>query len=530
MKKISVLQIADKNWQEQYEIPSNIQWTYVKPEDVVSLLPEDIGILNKRDESDTGKNKNKKQNKNAVKPFEVVLVDTEEHLDYVTVLDSMIQVYRLFYHERCKITTQTLERFLARKKAVKTTFEDPEQMLHIFSRGFFTKQSGTKLSVNELIVNPSFAGQVDYEGTNYLRLCGQYGEDYQTIATYQYNVYLKSDVPTDLLPEFRVSEGCSLRYVIKGYPLTDAPMQEWVYDETNFDKSLVLDVNETYYLSVSIQAKGQGIVKIGPCHYRDSHLGYGDLLVGGNRIVDKNREELIYFFHPGDLKPPLNVYFSGYRPAEGFEGYWIMNKLGSPFLLIGDPRSEGGAFYLGSEELEQKVVQVIHDCLDELGFTTDQLNLSGLSMGTFGALYYASKLEPHAVIVGKPLVNLGDVAENESTIRPGGFPTSFDLVYRLTGKLSDEGTAQLNERFWSSFEAADFSKTKFIMSYMYQDDYDMTAYPDMLEELGQRDYRVSIISKGLTGRHNDDTTGIVEWFFNQYKTLLMNSFEREFKS
>ena len=70
MKKISVLQIADKNWQEQYEIPSNIKWTYVKPEDVISLLPEDIGILNKRDESDTGKNKDKKQNKNAVKPFE----------------------------------------------------------------------------------------------------------------------------------------------------------------------------------------------------------------------------------------------------------------------------------------------------------------------------------------------------------------------------------------------------------------------------------------------------------------------------
>ena len=144
--------------------------------------------------------------------------------------------------------------------------------------------------------------------------------------------------------------------------------------------------------------------------------------------------------------------------------------------------------------------------------------------------YYSSKLEPHAVIVGKPLVNLGDMAENESTIRPGGFPTSLDLVYRTIGELSSEATAQLNERFWTAFESADFSRTKFIISFMYQDDYDMSAYPDMLDELGQRDYRVSVISKGLTGRHNDDTQGIVEWFFNQYKTLLMNSFEREFKS
>ena len=271
-------------------------------------------------------------------------------------------------------------------------------------------------------------------------------------------------------------------------------------------------------------------MKIGPFHHRQSHLGYGDLLIGGNRVVDKNREELIYYFHPGDLKPPLNIYFSGYRPAEGFEGYWMMNNLGAPFLLIGDPRSEGGAFYLGSEELEQKLVQVIHHCLDELGFTRDQLTLSGLSMGTFGALYYASKLEPHAVIVGKPLVNLGDIAENESTIRPGGFPTSLDLVLRTTGELSEEGTAQLNEHFWTSFKEANFSRTKFIVSYMYHDDYDGTAYPDMLEELGKRAYRVNVISKGLTGRHNDDTQGIVEWFFNQYKTLLVNSFERKFDS
>ncbi len=95
-------------------------------------------------------------------------------------------------------------------------------------------------------------------------------------------------------------------------------MQEWIYDEESFDKPLVLDTSDSYYLSVSVQVKGQGIVKIHSTH-RQSHLGYGDLLIGGNRVVDKNREELIYYFHPGDLKPPLNIYFSGYRPAEGFE-------------------------------------------------------------------------------------------------------------------------------------------------------------------------------------------------------------------
>ena len=82
------------------------------------------------------------------------------------------------------------------------------------------------------------------------------------------------------------------------------------------------------------------------------------------------------------------MYFSGYRP-EGFEGYFMMNKMNAPFILIGDPRLEGGSFYLGSETFEQGIINVIQKALDFLDFKHDELILSGLSMGSFGALYYA---------------------------------------------------------------------------------------------------------------------------------------------
>ena len=74
---------------------------------------------------------------------------------------------------------------------------------------------------------------------------------------------------------------------------------------------------------------------------------------------------------------------------EGFEGYFMMNKMNAPFILIGDPRLEGGSFYLGSETFEQGIINVIQNALDFLGFKHDELILSGLSMGSFGALYYA---------------------------------------------------------------------------------------------------------------------------------------------
>ena len=89
------------------------------------------------------------------------------------------------------------------------------------------------------------------------------------------------------------------------------------------------------------------------------------------------------------MKPPLAVYFSGYRTQEGFEGYYMMRGFGCPFILVTDPRSEGGAFYLGDSEFEQMITDYVTDKLNELGLTKDELVLSGASMGTFGSLYYA---------------------------------------------------------------------------------------------------------------------------------------------
>ena len=115
------------------------------------------------------------------------------------------------------------------------------------------------------------------------------------------------------------------------------------------------------------------------------------------------------------------MYFSGYRTAEGFEGFFMMNRLNAPFILISDPRIEGGPLFR-SEDYENGIKDVIQGAL---GFTHDQLILSGLSMGSFGALYYATRLQPAAVIVGKPLINVGTIANNMKLVRPNDFGTSL---------------------------------------------------------------------------------------------------------
>ena len=64
----------------------------------------------------------------------------------------------------------------------------------------------------------------------------------------------------------------------------------------------------------------------------------------------------------------------------------------------------------------------------------------------------------------------------------------------------------------------------FIVSYMLEDDYDMTAYNRLISHID--DVGVEVIGKGVHGRHNDDTYSIVAWFKNQYDDILKSDFNR----
>ena len=65
-----------------------------------------------------------------------------------------------------------------------------------------------------------------------------------------------------------------------------------------------------------------------------------------------------------------------------------------------------------------------------------------------------------------------------------------------------------------------FKNSKIIVAYMKHDDYDNTAFHDLMNNVSNKD--IEIISKAVNGRHNDNTDAIVNFFINQYK-LLLNS-------
>ena len=497
MNKISVLQVGNEDLSVQLHIPDFVDWNYVDDLEEATERGYDVCVLSR-------------------------CVNKEESY----ILLKKIRAYTLFLLEDVDVDKWTTWICMSRRAKVldiQTLQEFIEEDIQLF----YSYTYGEKFYPQALSVSQSFKGSVFWNGYSGVELDGDYGNDFYQVAYWRYNIPLFKGQTLDLWLEYEKDESVSIELKIEQFEggSLSALQNRWICSEKDLS-SIVHLTNDKKNgpLFFSLLAKGKGKLKIVGLHDRHSRKEYGSFLPGGIRKVTSKREEVFMYFDPGDMKPPLNVYFSGYKTQEGFEGFYMMRSMGAPFLLISESRLEGGAFYLGDKEYENLIVSGIQDCLNQLGFDCSQLILSGLSMGTFGALYNGCKLRPHAILLGKPLASLGDMANNERISRPGGFPTSLDVLSKNYGDMSDRSIDALNHRFWDLFDKTDWSQTKFIVSYMLEDDYDMTAYNRLISHID--DIGVEIIGKGVHGRHNDDTYSIVAWFKNQYDGILKSDFKR----
>lgn len=506
-KDYKILQIGIDNWAHHYDVPENMDWYYFCPNSPLALR--------------------KMMEMESITSFHIILIEDGQYLADLLPFIHHIEPYTLFYNQEFKMVNSSVLDLLKKRCAQAIDFSDPQQLVKDLSTSLFSRGYGDKLFPSTIQIYPSFEGSVSYQGFEHVVLEGNFGDDFQQIAYWPDNFIVYKNLPIELWLEFEKKENCEFRLVIRKIwaGVVDNFFEEEVYSEADLQKAILIDNKEVdFFITVSVEARGRGSLKLGNLHQRWSRKQFGKFFLGGNILHDKIRDEINYFFHPGDFKPPLAVYFAGYRPAEGFEGYLMMKNLGCPFLLFSDPRLEGGAFYLGSEELEEKIKDTIRYYLQYLGLTHKDLILSGLSMGTFPALYYGAFFEPRAVIVGKPLANLGTIARRGRLDAPGVFNTSFDILRHQTGGVGYQHMDDLDRRFWDMFKKADFKQTTFGLSYMKDEDMDSNAYDQLVEHLCYTGAK--ILSKGTSGRHNDETATNVAWFLHFYSMVLDSEFGR----
>lgn len=421
------------------------------------------------------------------------------------------------------------------KNAQFINFNGLEELSKYLNQTFYSGQLGFKFIFDNIRFEPYFKGKIEQNGHNYIKFIDKDIKEYQKVANWGGPLVVAGDTLWEIRTEFkRQNETTNIRLDVSMIdPQTNEIYYTHGYENDELNHLLPLKIsNHGAYIFIEISIKGSDIdLDVGQISLRQARDGRGTLLIGEKEMVDDEamNEQLYYYFDPGDLKPPLVVYFSGFRFSLGVEGVFMLRELKAPSLIFGEQRVLGGAFYVGGKKFEKEIIRIIQATLKKLGFTSDQLILSGLSMGTYASLYYSSYLDPQWVVVGKPLTKLGDIAANERINRPNSFSTSLDILQRLTGGISDENIEQANNIFWDSFKGHDHSKTNFVITYMKEDDYDMNAFDDLYSYLHQESPKSRIIHKGLTGRHNDDTAGIVEWFLMQIRNILTAKYGRNFK-
>lgn len=398
---------------------------------------------------------------------------------------------------------------------------------------FYVKNVGSKLGMDSVYFTNEFDGNITLNGNDSIFFNGNARLDAVKVMGWPLNFFYGKNSNLEFYPECEVyTDNTKVVFNIKVFSKNSNSLNNTVSLVKTRDNTIspsLIHIEEESYIYVSVYIKGHGEVQfsIGQCHILPYRYGKGDLSFGGESIVDRNNlnGRILFNFDAGDMKPPLNVYFGGFNRGDFFEGYRMLKKMGSPFILVSDTRLIGGAFYIGSEKFENELINFIRTKMKLLHFSEKQLILAGLSMGTFGALYYAASLNPKAVVIGKPLVNIGDIALNEKVKRPGVFPESLDLLLMKNCGFMVNDPKSLNNKFWQKFKTNKFKDTIFVIAYMKQDDYDSQAFVQISNYLKTNQPDVKILHKGLIGRHNDNTSGIVEYFAKQWNSLLKDLYK-----
>lgn len=500
MDEIKTLILSNEDWNSLYRVPAN-----------VNLLCDE---------------KSEEIERNL---YDVTIIDRRMTHKELNELYKSTKAYCVFFTDKVEMN-EAHKRFMESRKGKLLATDKIQDFFDNDIRNYFPKPYGEKYKPMDIIISGEFTGEKKWLGYTGVELCGEFGEDFTQIVYWKGNIPIFAGQNLDMYLEYSKSESVSVKFCVSVYKAGAIAelMEHYEFDEEQLKDYINIDNGDAMcWLYVYIMASGHGTLTIRGLHDRHARRGIGHFLPGGETYRTSSGEEIFCYFDPADMKPPLNIYFSGFKTQEGFEGYYLLKNMGCPFLLVAEGRLQGGCFYMGDDEYEKLMVEVIKKYVDELGFSNDQVIMSGLSMGTTGAMYYSVDIRPKSVIIGKPLASIGDIAAASLRSRPGDFATSMDVLYKITGGMDEKSVEKLNSKFWDKFKQGDFSDTKFVVAYMIEDDYDTTAYGKLLDNLNS--VGASIYGKGLHGRHNDNSNGIVYWFSDRYKHVMYDDYKRIMK-
>lgn len=502
---MKVLQFGQQNWADQYQIPKEIDWEF-------NAYP----VKEK-------KKRKKRHNYDAV----IFTGEPELTAKEWSKLQWLVDPYKVFYLPvAAENAGKNFQTYLHLQRAVKIG-QAPQDLIDDLIPKYFTGQSGIRMPISQLIIDSRHFPAYAFNDGQHLEVDVNSPENWVNLGTYRQSLYIDPNHLIDTWLEYQ-GEDCEVRLRIYIQPIGgdgDAKDCHYLLMDSDQEQRLPIDADpQPRTACIGVEVRGAGHLRLGVLHSRWSRGGKGEFLTGGQRIVDsQRREDVAYYFNPGDLRPPLNVYFSGARGLEGFEAYPLFRYQHAPSLLFTDMRLEIGQFYSG-KAMEKKIMAVIREKLNELGFTNHDLIMNGISMGTYPAMKLGCQLSAYAINVAKPIANLGHVAARGRLQRPGQFDTVFDVDAQIADGLDHASLQKLDREFWDLVKQTDLTQTRLFISYMKNDDYDNRAIKGLKASPAVKKAK-QFVYKGFPGRHNDAPVS-VQWFAHRVSYLTNEVFTR----
>lgn len=527
--KYQILQIGQTNWANELTIPAELDWNFCHPYQLAEVLDQYHAkqVAYQKALKEAIAKKDDKFNVKPPAPLRMLVFSAVENISGITQLRKYVDAYALVYDQKISHIPHELSQVFHDKFAWQRDFSDKQALVQKLSEALYMNQSGLLYDVTALDINPNFKGKVTYHGTYGLELEGDFGDEFTPVVAWRKSLYNDPGRTSELWLEYEKEDTVKLQFNVRESTGGSIDFKNtYTFSEEEMKHPVrVGELDGATFISPNIALRGHGKIIIGGFHSRWSRRGFGTLIIGGQRAATKKRKEFFHYFDPGDMKPPLNVYFAGYRTKQGFEAFTTFKRMNAPFLLFADPRFEGSGFYIGDEEYEQKIQKVILDALNWLNFTPKEMTMSGISAGTYGALYYSALFKPRAVLGIKPIVNLDLIAKNGHLVRPDNdFATIFDIV-KANGKGTDAAAlTRVHDHFWDVFNQADLAGVDYYFGHMYEDDYDNQTYGNLTQALAKKHAR--LVGKGAHGHHTDGSDVLLPWMFNQLKAVLQNDFKR----
>ena len=256
---MKILQIGSQDWSKGKELPADLEWLYTSAEGITDLLQD----LNDAALAKIPAEKLAEMGENPKVPlyFTGILVTDSLSEKQLEPLMDTIEAYAVFMTENVEIFDITPTGFYRRKVMSYLPIQgSQEELLAFLHMNLFSGQYGAKLKIPEIDVNPNFTGQVDYEGNVGVTYTGDFGEDFQPLLTFRYNL---STFPMSLeiWLEYIKNGDCELRLeldLIRKGSLADVFEKQILSEEEMKEPYVLTRRREVGFYSVSVSAIGTG--------------------------------------------------------------------------------------------------------------------------------------------------------------------------------------------------------------------------------------------------------------------------------